>query len=214
MKALLFCATMLALVLSAKAQNVGIGTSNPQEKLHVNGNHRFDGALMPNGNAGNVGQVLVSQGPGTAPVWQNAGSLITTYSVNAIRTSITSTSFVQITGLSQTVTLTTNAKVMLSTYGSLETMSSTWGGSGTIVQVFNNGAPIANMFQTTDILDPSGWTGLIGHWSMTNMISLGPGTYTFSVRARKYGFDNFYAGGNTTAPTPNEGALVITVFPN
>ena len=43
--ALPFCTAMLA-------QNVGIGTAAPAQKLHVNGNLRFDGALMPNGNAG------------------------------------------------------------------------------------------------------------------------------------------------------------------
>lgn len=195
------------------AQNVGIGNSNPQEKLHVSGNHRFDGALMPAGNAGTTGQVLVSQGPATPPVWQNAGALITNYNVNATRTLINSTSFMPITGLSQTITLTSNAKILISTYGSLETTSSLNSGSGTIVQVFNNGVAIANMFQTTDVNDASGFAGTIGHWSMTNMLSLTPGTYTFTVRARKYAFDNFYAGGNTTAPNPNEGALVITVFP-
>lgn len=213
MKLTFFSALLLLCVFPVHAQNVGIGTSTPLQKLHVNGNHRFDGALMPNGNAGLTGQVLVSQGPAVAPIWQNAGALITNYNVNAVRTLINSTSFIQITGLSQAVTLTSNAKVMISTYGSMETTSASWGGSGTIVQVFNNGVAIPNMFQTTDINDATGWTGTIAHWTMTNMISLAPGTYTFTVRARKYAFDDFYAGGNTTAPSPNEGALVITVFP-
>lgn len=212
MKALITFSLALA-AITTYAQNVGIGNSNPQEKLHVSGNHRFDGALMPAGNAGTTGQVLVSQGAGTAPVWQNAGALITTYNVNAVRTLINSTSFIQISGLTQTITIPTNAKVMISTYGSLET-TSTSGGSGTIVQVFNNGVAIPNMFQTTDVFDPSSFSQTISHWSMTNMLSLTPGTYTFTVRARKYGFDNFYAGGNFTAPNPNEGAMIITVFPN
>jgi len=50
--------------------NVGIGTTTPNERLDVQGNVRFSGALMPGGNAGTSGQVLVSQGPGAAPVWQ------------------------------------------------------------------------------------------------------------------------------------------------
>ncbi len=210
---LFFCIIIIGFSLNGYSQNVGIGTAAPQQKLHVNGNLRFDGALMPNGNAGLSGQVLVSQGPGVAPVWQAAGSLITNYKSTATRTLITSTTFAQITGLTRTFTLTTNAQVMISTYGSLETTSSTWGGSGTIVQVFNNGTAIADMFQTTDVNDAAGVTNTISHWSMTNMITLTPGTYTITVRARKYAFDNFYAGGNTTAPVPDEGDLVITIFP-
>lgn len=193
--------------------NIGIGTANPLQKLHIVGNLRFDGALMPAGNSGLTGQVLVSQGAGNAPVWQSVGALISNYKVSATRTLINSTSFIQITGLSQTVTLTSNAQVLLSTYGSLETTSASFGGSGTIVQVFNNGVAIADMFQTTDVNDGATFTGTIAHWTMTNMLTLTPGTYTFTVRARKYAFDNFYAGGNTTAPNPNEGALIITVFP-
>ena len=51
--------------------SIGIGIINPTERLDVSGNVQFSGALMPGGNAGSSGQVLVSQGPGTAPQWQN-----------------------------------------------------------------------------------------------------------------------------------------------
>lgn len=204
---------LLSFPLFLAAQNVGIGIASPAEKLHVNGNLRFDGALMPAGNAGTAGQVLVSTGAGSAPIWGSFGNLLSITKASATRTLISSTSFQQVSGLSVTITPTTNVKVMLSTYGSLETTSGFYGGSGCIVQVFQNGAAINDMFQTVDVMDPSGWTGTIKIWSMTNMVSLGPGSYTFTVRARKYGFDNFYAGGNTTAPNPNEGALIVTTFP-
>lgn len=49
--------------------NVGIGTTAPTERLDVVGNVKFSGALMPANNAGSTGQVLVSQGVGTAPQW-------------------------------------------------------------------------------------------------------------------------------------------------
>ena len=201
-----------SLVLGNNA-NVGIGISAPSEKLHVVGNLRFDGALMSNGNAGTTGQLLISQGPGTAPNWGHVGGVIKTFKVSATRTTINSTSFIQVTGLSQTVTLTTNADVMISTYGSIETFSTLYGGSGAIVQVFNNGVAIPDMFQTIDVDDASGFTNTMAPWSMMNSLSLTPGTYTFTVRARKYAFDNFYAGGNTTAPSPNEGAMIIMVIP-
>lgn len=53
--------------------NLGIGIA-PSERLHVNGNIRFSGALMPNNSAGTVGQVLTSAGPGAAPTWSSASS--------------------------------------------------------------------------------------------------------------------------------------------
>lgn len=225
----LLIACILFLCSSTFAQNVGIGTATPLDKLHVAGFIRsnslasidsnivlsdVNGRLI-NMNAGTSGQVLTSQGAGRAPAWGTASgsTAIDIYKANATRTTINSTSFISITGLSITVNLTTNAKLMISTYGSLETFSTSFSGSGCITQVFQNGVAIPDMFQTLDLNDAAGYSNSIGFWSMSNMVDLTPGSYTFTVRARKYAFDNFYAGGNSTAPSPNEGALLITVFP-
>ncbi|MGB9913255.1 MAG: hypothetical protein ACPLRO_07805, partial [Candidatus Kapaibacteriota bacterium] len=51
---------------------VGIGTTSPTEKLHLEGNFRLGGAFMPNNSAGNSGQVLVSQGAGSPPIWSSS----------------------------------------------------------------------------------------------------------------------------------------------
>lgn len=56
--------------------NVGIGTGNPQQQLHVGAAIQFGGALMPQGKAGLAGQILVSDGPGKVPVWTNKGNAI------------------------------------------------------------------------------------------------------------------------------------------
>ncbi|WP_276965242.1 hypothetical protein [Chryseobacterium sp.] len=56
--------------------NVGIGTSTPQEDLHVNGTVQITnelnvgGTTSTAGNPGTAGQVLKSNGPGVAPSWQ------------------------------------------------------------------------------------------------------------------------------------------------
>ncbi|NPA33800.1 MAG: LamG domain-containing protein [Chlorobi bacterium] len=52
---------------------IGIGLTNPTEALDISGNVQFSGALMPAGSAGTPGQVLISQGPGTPPLWQSIG---------------------------------------------------------------------------------------------------------------------------------------------
>jgi hypothetical protein len=48
---------------------VGINTAAPTEALHVTGNMRVNGALMPNNLAGTSGQLLKSAGPGAPPTW-------------------------------------------------------------------------------------------------------------------------------------------------
>ncbi len=53
------------------AQNVGIGTNTPAQKLDVVGNLRLSGAIMPNGIAGTAGQVLTSSGGGSPPTWKS-----------------------------------------------------------------------------------------------------------------------------------------------
>ncbi|NPA34312.1 MAG: hypothetical protein GXO48_05220, partial [Chlorobi bacterium] len=66
--------TIPFLVISSDGK-VGIRIANPSEPLDISGNVQFSGALMPGGNAGTSGQVLVSQGPGIAPQWQDASSV-------------------------------------------------------------------------------------------------------------------------------------------
>lgn len=48
--------------------NVGINV-NPTERLHVSGNFRLQGAFMPNNQAGNQYQMLLSGGSGNSPTW-------------------------------------------------------------------------------------------------------------------------------------------------
>ena len=49
-------------------QNVGIGTNTPTERAHVAANLRLDNAFMLGNQAGAVGNILLSQGAGVAPV--------------------------------------------------------------------------------------------------------------------------------------------------
>lgn len=132
----------------------------------------------------------------------------------ATRTLISSTypTFTQIGGLSVTINFTAAATVAIFSTGSLETTSGANAGSGVHVGIFVDGTLIPQALQTVDVTDPSGFTQTIAPWSIVAYASVTPGNHTFTVRACKYAFDNFYAGGNTTSPNQNEGCLIVQVF--
>lgn len=70
MKYYLLIACICFFAVCTNAQNVGIGTATPAEKLDVSGNVNITGALKVNGNAGTAGSVLTSTGTGLS--WGSA----------------------------------------------------------------------------------------------------------------------------------------------
>lgn len=61
---LAFGMVWLANPISAQTTNVGIGTTNPAEKLDVNGNINLNGTIKVNGQDGQAGQVLMKNSSG------------------------------------------------------------------------------------------------------------------------------------------------------
>lgn len=76
MKKLSFHLILLSSLYFGQAGNVGINTATPKKTLHVNGSLQITNELATGGdaaiagNAGLLGQVLKSNGPGAAPTWQ------------------------------------------------------------------------------------------------------------------------------------------------
>jgi len=122
------------------AQNVGIGTSAPTERLHVAGNLRLDNAFMPGNQPGAVGNILISRGAGVAPVWLANGAAGTilmsmgpgndpVWAPNPICTSPTQYRFIKFTSTSPTqVCNTTLAE---------NTSNNIWNADGAATPVYN-----------------------------------------------------------------------------
>jgi collagen type VII alpha len=196
-----------------------IGLTGPQGPAGADGAQGPIGLTGPQGVAGTTGP----QGPQGVAGPQGPPVTANFYGVYASRTTISSLepNFTQISGLSQSLNITSvPAKVFINTTGNLEVQSCgafSNGGTGCIIEVTQNGSIVPQMFQVVDINDAQGVCGTIGIWSMVGYVDITlPGTYTFSVKAAKYfpTFDNFYAGGNSTAPTAfqNHGSLILQVY--
>lgn len=177
------------------AQNVGIGIAAPSEKLHVSGNLRFDGALMPNNLPGSTGDVLTSQGAGVAPVWAAPSSGSSTQIFTVAQSGVTApnpftnatNTFVAIPGLTYNLVLTSPRTVMIVTDGSIS--SSNWG-SIVDIGIFVNGASatagglqrvVAANYGQSLVFDIS---QLSEHWSLHIVEALPAGSHTIDVRAR------------------------------
>jgi len=65
-KIILLSSIFFASIIHAQ---VGIGTTNPRADLELVGNFWQTGAYMPNGDAGNSGEILLSVGVNNPPVW-------------------------------------------------------------------------------------------------------------------------------------------------
>ncbi len=82
-KILVISCLLCSFQLCSWAQNVGIGTNTPTQKLDVNGNVNVNGNITVNGIAGVSGQKLTTSGSGET-IWSDIGELknIASYTQN------------------------------------------------------------------------------------------------------------------------------------
>jgi hypothetical protein len=149
--------------------NVGIGTSAPSQKLDVSGAIRFSSALMPNGSAGTSGQVLVSQGAGAAPIWQNPTSIpmygnnAHSVSLNALVTNTDQINWANIPGMSITFTPThTSFYIFASLCARLADNSGMAQFGQALIQsrILVNGVEVAKAASIITDFDEDSWGGM------------------------------------------------------
>lgn len=193
--------------------NVGIGTGTPGAKLDVNGTGRFagnltlNGSVSLNGNAGQAGQVATSNGSGSAPQWASPTNTLyqlTTITQSTAQITPGSTRTV-IPGLSQTVNVTGNAKILVQFGVSAYT--------GTCIGC-------SASFGYVDVLADSGIADSItqdmgsnssAYFSGSWLLSVGPGSHTIQISASSAGpLVNFACGSDCPI---NHSQLIVQVIP-
>jgi len=197
---------------------VGIGTAAPNERLDVNGNIRFSGALMPNGNAGSAGAFLRSQGAGLPPIWSLPGlQVVSIYSLSSTgNRCINNTTFATYPGCSQTIALTAGQKVLAIAEAGILTDNNCDGSSddGYVyvdarVAVNGNDFPDGAWLRTA--LDSH-----VGYMYFNSITVAGiytctaNGNYTFEFQARKAGGNvNAISGGNNSSALQANMILIV-----
>lgn len=195
------------LVLGAGSGVVRIGPGSAGQKLLLPAGTGFQ--LVDGGFTDRILRSDVS-GNGT---WEQLSTIMQVYTASAVRTTVNSYAFVDVAGLSITITLTQNSYVILRTTGALESSANVNGAaSATITALQMNGVSLQE--QGTDIIY-TGITPYETHWEIFHNLVLGPGVYTFKVCTRSYCCSSYqyYAGGTSIAGLTNSGNLLLRVIP-
>lgn len=194
--------------------NVGVGTAAPSQKLDVVGAVQFSSAIMPAGDAGIVGKVLQSNGPGVPPTWVGAVMPSQVYSCESTSAlSVTTATFTVIPGETLTINgLATGDRIML------------WASGNALMTTVNYCNMDVAMFVNGVMLDVGGfvrfsldydvaWISWQNYSSIARYTIPAAGSYTFDVRARRAsGTGTISIGGNSTEAT--EGVFMIFVLKN
>ena len=213
--------TLIICALSANSQNVGIGVPLPLVKLHVEGLIRSDslagtqgrvvfadslGTLI-NAPAGNAGEVLVSQGSGSLPVWlqlhPEVFSLQGTATLNADNSTLGN--WALIPNMTTTVNADPGDEIFIIADGGVQNQSPFGGiASYTDVGIFVDNVLITN--RRVPAINNSTAVYSVGLYSLsTTFASVSGGTHTITVQAKKYNaaFENTWvSSGVAGSPGP------------
>lgn len=177
------------------AGNVGIGTTTPQELLHVNGTLQVTNEINVGGNAttagdaGLAGQVLASNGAGTAPAWKTLNTVSGTISsANYVQGTTAATINAGTTGDVPGVTITLTVPA-----GMTQTFLFTILGYATLIDgnssqgvfsLLQNGVKISSAFASKAGNFPGGVTlnSMPVPVTFLKSVTLPAGTYTFKVQ--------------------------------
>jgi len=170
--------------------------------------------IKSNGNAGTAGQFLQSQGTGNTPIWADVTATstgqsgATVYSTSSLGLDSSIKTFALVPGLTKSITVPSNAIVLIATDGGAESIDTFNDYNSAEVALFIDGSIVpksgSREIQAMSPYGPFGPSNTlypVTNWSMSSVRVLNPGTHTIEVRAK-------YKNGSTYITwTPANGGL-------
>jgi len=174
------------------------------------------GAPGAKGDTGAVGPQGPQGPPGTGGGGPDSSDVVEVDGTGSLTVSQSISTFAVIPGLTSTITVPTNSKVLAETYGGF---SNTGGGGAYVVvdiAIFVDGVnSFTPSYQRIVNANLSFLTGVPTYWSFSRMLNLTPGTHTIDVRAVWNGSSGGGSvNGNVGAPSGIVGhpALILTTI--
>jgi hypothetical protein len=136
----------------------------------------------------------------------------TYFDYNTAGVTATTAGWVNLPGMSRTITLTAPAKILCHSDGGIQTTSATTNGFSAVDCVlFINGALFGQGgYERVTVVNNLGVVTTLGFWSKEVIATLAPGTYTIDVRTRLNLGANASVGGNNASVL--QGVLITQVI--
>jgi len=206
--------------------NVGIGNTTAPAMLSVGGAAEFrvngtgDISMIRNipyswpALQGAVNTVITNNGTGTLSWTSPTATLYneTYFDYNTAGVTATTAGWVNLPGMTRTITLTAPAKILCHTDGGIQTTAATTNGFSAVDCVlFLNGAFFGQGgYERVTVVNNLGVVTCLGFWSKEVIATLPPGTYTIDVRTRLNLGANANVGGNNLSVL--QGVLITQVI--
>lgn len=190
--------TILLLVATAILANaqIGIKTETPQKTLHVNGSLQVTNELNVGGNgstagsAGNAGQILSSNGAGSAPSWQTLNTVSGTvasanYVQGTTELTIPNGTTADVPGVTIKLTVPTGRTQTflfnILGYANSNTTSGTPNATQGVFSLLQNSTKISSGY-VSNVGNGGGLINLPVPVTFLKAVTLSAGTYTFKVQ--------------------------------
>jgi sulfur relay (sulfurtransferase) DsrF/TusC family protein len=200
---------LLSVPYALYAQTSGSSSGGPTGPTGATGPSGANGATGPTGSAGSIGAT------GPTGISGTTGQAVTeVYGTSQLVVSSSTTTYTLIPGLTQTITVPANCKVIVNTSGGIQST----GATSATFSVVDIGLFCDGVVSTTGgqrriaIANTSALAQLISNWSFQQTYNLSASTHTFEVKAISGAVGSSNANVSSAAAPQLQGVLTVTII--